>query len=60
MTLTPVTAGRLADAVAAAGDWREHLACVSGPVGMVASVRRELLAAGLPSGRVRYDQALPR
>ncbi|WP_189920424.1 hypothetical protein [Kitasatospora xanthocidica] len=55
-----MTAGRLADAVAAAGDWREHLACVSGPVGMVASVRRELLAAGLPSGRVRYDQALPR
>ncbi|MFI8459877.1 globin domain-containing protein [Kitasatospora sp. NPDC085464] len=60
LTLTPVTAGRLADAVATAGDWRDHLACVSGPVGMVDSVRRRLVAAGLPLGRVRYDQALQR
>ncbi|MFF1789596.1 globin domain-containing protein [Kitasatospora sp. NPDC058243] len=60
LALTPVTAGRLADAVAGAGDWREHLACVSGPAGMVASVRSELLAAGLPLAQVRYDQALAR
>ncbi|MEU6969250.1 globin domain-containing protein [Kitasatospora aureofaciens] len=60
LAITPVTAGRLADTVAAAGDWREHLACVSGPAGMVASVRSELLAAGLPSARVRYDQVLSR
>ncbi|MFJ9772995.1 globin domain-containing protein [Kitasatospora sp. NPDC101157] len=60
LALTPVTAGRLADTVAGAGDWREHLACVSGPAGMVASVRTELLAAGLPLARVRYDQVLAR
>ncbi|MEU7091805.1 globin domain-containing protein [Kitasatospora aureofaciens] len=60
LAITPVTVGRLADTVAAAGDWREHLACVSGPAGMVASVRSELLAAGLPSARVRYDQVLSR
>ncbi|MFJ8472522.1 globin domain-containing protein [Kitasatospora sp. NPDC094011] len=59
LSLTPVTAGRLADAVAAAGDWREHLACVSGPAGMIASVRSELLSVGLPSARVRFDQPLP-
>ncbi|MBO1416286.1 flavohemoprotein [Streptomyces sp. FH025] len=60
LSLTPVTGDRLADAVAAAGDWREHLACVSGPAGMVASVRSELLAAGLPLTQVRYDQVLAR
>ncbi|MFH8384212.1 globin domain-containing protein [Kitasatospora sp. NPDC018058] len=60
LSLTPVTAGRLADTVAAAGDWREHLACVSGPAGMVASVRSELLSAGLPLAQVRYDQVLHR
>ncbi|MFE5583805.1 globin domain-containing protein [Kitasatospora sp. NPDC056531] len=60
LSLTPVIAGRLADTVAAAGDWREHLACVSGPTGMVASVRSELLSAGLPSAQVRYDQVLYR
>ncbi|MFJ4186669.1 globin domain-containing protein [Kitasatospora sp. NPDC089509] len=58
LSLTPVTAGRLADTVAAAGDWREHLACVSGPAGMIASVRAELLAVGLPLTRVRFDQSL--
>ncbi|MFF4820612.1 globin domain-containing protein [Kitasatospora sp. NPDC001309] len=57
LSLTPVTAGRLADAVAAAGDWREHLACVSGPAGMIAAVRSELLASGLPLERVRFDRA---
>ncbi|MFH9349769.1 hypothetical protein [Kitasatospora sp. NPDC017646] len=60
LSLTPVTAGRLADIVAAAGDWREHLACVSGPAGMVASARSELLAVGLPLARVRFDQVLTR
>ncbi|MER7667678.1 globin domain-containing protein [Kitasatospora sp. NPDC096128] len=60
LSLTPVTTGRLADAVAAAGDWREHLACVSGPAGMIASVRSELLALGVPLARVRFDRALHR
>ncbi|MFE6051557.1 globin domain-containing protein [Kitasatospora sp. NPDC056446] len=60
LSLTPVTAGRLAEAVAAAGDWRDHLACVSGPAGMVADVRGRLVSAGLPLDRVRFDQALHR
>ncbi|WP_030257153.1 MULTISPECIES: hypothetical protein [Streptomyces] len=60
LSLTPVTAGRLADAVAAAGDWRDHLACVSGPVGMVSSVRSRLVATGVPLGQVRYDHAWQR
>ncbi|MFJ8623042.1 globin domain-containing protein [Kitasatospora sp. NPDC093550] len=59
LSITPVTSGRLADAVASAGDWREHLACVSGPAGMVASVRGRLVATGLPPARLRHDQALP-
>ncbi|MFI2607582.1 globin domain-containing protein [Kitasatospora sp. NPDC018619] len=58
LTVTPVTVGELADTVAAAGDWREHLACVTGPAGMVGSVRTRLTAAGLPSAQVRFDQAL--
>ncbi|MFB7911712.1 globin domain-containing protein [Kitasatospora sp. NPDC056076] len=56
LSLTPVTAGCLADAVAA-GDWREHLACVSGPAGMIAAVRAELLAVGLPLDRIRFDRS---
>ncbi|MFF0414670.1 globin domain-containing protein [Kitasatospora sp. NPDC004745] len=58
LALTPITAGRLAEAVTTAGDWRDHLACLSGPTGMVGSVRSELLAAGLPPARVRHDQVL--
>ncbi|MBD0695313.1 globin domain-containing protein [Streptomyces sp. CBMA123] len=60
LSLTPVTSGRLADTVAAAGDWREHLACVSGPSGMVASVSSQLLSAGLPLDRVRFDRVVYR
>ncbi|MFE4518982.1 globin domain-containing protein [Kitasatospora sp. NPDC056783] len=60
LTVTPVTVGELADTVAAAGDWRDHLACVTGPIGMVGSVRTRLAAAGLPPAQIRFDQALYR
>ncbi|MGW2374937.1 MULTISPECIES: globin domain-containing protein [Kitasatospora] len=60
LSLTPVTSGRLADAVIAAGDWREHQACLTGPTGMVASMHAELLSAGLPLARIRFDQLLSR
>ncbi|MFD5463441.1 globin domain-containing protein [Kitasatospora sp. NPDC127059] len=60
LSLTPVTAGRLADVVAGAGDWRGHLACVSGPAGMVASVRAQLLSVGLPLDHVRFDRVVYR
>ncbi|WP_354644151.1 globin domain-containing protein [Kitasatospora camelliae] len=36
-------------------DWSEHLACVSGPPGMVDAVRTRLLASGLPADRIRHD-----
>ncbi|KJS56500.1 hypothetical protein VM98_06770 [Streptomyces rubellomurinus subsp. indigoferus] len=58
LTIDPVTSGQLAEAVSRAGDWRRHLACVSGPAGMVAAVRTGLLAAGMPPAQVRYDQQL--
>ncbi|MGW6917176.1 globin domain-containing protein [Kitasatospora sp. NPDC054939] len=46
---------RLAEAVRRGGDWSDHLACVSGPAGMVDQVRSRLLAAGLPASRVHHD-----
>ncbi|MFE2727958.1 globin domain-containing protein [Kitasatospora sp. NPDC059327] len=51
---------RLADAVGRHRDWSDHLACVSGPPGMVDEVRARLVAAGLPPARVRHDPPLGR
>ncbi|MFJ9949736.1 globin domain-containing protein [Kitasatospora sp. NPDC091207] len=51
---------RLADAVGRHRDWSDHLACVSGPPGMVDEVRARLVAAGLPPARVRHDPLLGR
>ncbi|MEV6977134.1 globin domain-containing protein [Kitasatospora sp. NPDC093806] len=52
--------GRLAEAVSRAGDWSQHLACVSGPAGLVDEVRTRLVAGGLPSGRIHHDPVLGR
>ncbi|MGV9264194.1 globin domain-containing protein [Kitasatospora sp. NPDC003701] len=51
---------RLADAVHRHRDWSDHLACVSGPPGMVDDVRARLVAAGLPLARVHHDPLLGR
>ncbi|WP_395297673.1 globin domain-containing protein [Kitasatospora hibisci] len=51
---------RLAEAIGIRGDWSDHLACVSGPAGMVDEVRSCLVAAGLPSARVHHDPVLGR
>ncbi|GAA1415480.1 FAD-binding oxidoreductase [Kitasatospora putterlickiae] len=52
--------GRLAEAVSRAGDWSEHLACVSGPAGLVDEVRTRLAASGLPPTRIHHDPVLAR
>ncbi|WP_380283248.1 globin domain-containing protein [Kitasatospora purpeofusca] len=52
--------GRLAEAVSRAGDWSQHLACVSGPAGLVDEVRTRLVASGLPSTRIHHDPVLAR
>ncbi|MFB6888334.1 globin domain-containing protein [Kitasatospora sp. NPDC056327] len=52
--------GRLAEAVSRAGDWSEHLACVSGPAGLVDEVRARLAASGLPAARIHHDPVLGR
>ncbi|MFE2109523.1 globin domain-containing protein [Kitasatospora sp. NPDC059463] len=55
-----VPGGRLAEAVSRAGDWSQHLACVSGPAGLVDEVRTRLVASGLPSARIHHDPVLGR
>ncbi|MFJ8436285.1 globin domain-containing protein [Kitasatospora sp. NPDC094019] len=52
--------GRLAEAVGRAADWSEHLACVSGPAGLVDEVRTRLAAAGMPAARIHHDPVLGR
>ncbi|MFE6871307.1 globin domain-containing protein [Kitasatospora sp. NPDC057692] len=52
--------GRLAEAVSRAGDWSRHLACVSGPAGLVDEVRTRLVASGLPATRIHHDPVLGR
>ncbi|MFJ5120490.1 globin domain-containing protein [Kitasatospora sp. NPDC088548] len=56
----PGGGSRLADAVSRSGDWADHLACVSGPAGMVDEVRTRLVAAGLPAAHVHHDPVLGR
>ncbi|MEU6236895.1 globin domain-containing protein [Kitasatospora sp. NPDC047058] len=51
----PAGRRRLAEAVGRGGDWTDHLACVSGPAGLVDEVRTRLVAAGLPPARVHHD-----
>ncbi|MED7948496.1 globin domain-containing protein [Streptomyces sp. BE303] len=51
---------RLAEAVGRAGDWSEHLVCVSGPAGLVTEVRTRLAADGLPASRIHHDPVLGR
>ncbi|GHA92223.1 oxidoreductase [Streptomyces termitum] len=48
-------AGSPAEAVARHGDWSGHVAYVSGPPAMVASVVERLAAAGTPAERLRHD-----
>lgn len=55
LELTPVAGRQLAERVGHSGDWTEHLACVSGPAGLVDDVRARLVAAGMPPARVHHD-----
>ncbi|MFB7669344.1 globin domain-containing protein [Kitasatospora sp. NPDC056138] len=53
--LSDPLADPLAEAVGRGGDWSERIAYVSGPPGMVGSVRARLLTSGMPADRIRHD-----
>ncbi|WP_411122725.1 globin domain-containing protein [Streptomyces sp. x-19] len=47
--------GPLAEAVAGAGPWSDHLAFVSGPAAMVGATVARLTAAGMSADHIRHD-----